>query len=188
MWHVCCRASEAVTWKKYWKGGVSQLPPPTFPHSRPHPSLVNLSYLWNLRGGGRLWPRTGWVLSLVQDRSSFQHRKCVRWNSFPTSVRGPQSHRSQGAWSRRSWQLGKTASPVYFQRPVLRQKCSPRLEWRHLGVPGHSQLCLMISTTQEMWLCLGVKETDTYFTENSFDPLSERFNNLSWRTLAACLE
>ena len=69
-------------------------------------------------------------------------------------------------------------SSVYFQRPVLRQKCSPRLGGGHLGVPGHSQLCMMISTAQEMWLCLGVGGPNPYFTEDSFDPLSERFNNL----------
>ena len=188
MWHVCWRLQRQL-WKKCWKGGVeSALPPPTFPHSRPRPSPGEPYLPLKVE---TVWPRPGRVLSQWSGQKQFSAQGNVSGGtaSPTTSVLKGPSPTDPRSLEQEELAVGKDCvSSVYFQKPVLRQKCSPRLGGGHLGMPGHSQLCVMISTAQEMWLCLGVGGPNPYFTENSFDPLSERFNNLSWRTLAECLE
>lgn len=110
------KSTEREEWSQHYSC------PPS--HSRPHPSLVNLSYLWNLRVE-TMWPRTGRVPSHWSGQKQFSAQEMCQVEQLPPPLqflKWAPVPQIPGAWSRRSWQLGKTASPLF----IFRDLCSDR--------------------------------------------------------------
>lgn len=143
-------ASEAVM-EKVLKGGSGiSTAPAHLPHPRPRPSPGEPYLPLKVE---TVWPRPGRVLSQWSGQKQFSAQGNVSGGtaSPTTSVLKGPSPTDPRSLEQEELAVGKDCvSSVYFQRPVLRQKCSPRLGGGHLVMPGHSQLCVMISTAQEM--------------------------------------
>lgn len=141
--------------------------PPTFPHSRHYHLWWTLvtSGIW----GGTMC-RTGWVLSHWSGQKQFSAQGNVsRWNN-PTSVlKGPKSHRSQEPGAGGAGSLGRTASPLFISETCAQTEMFPKAGWRGILVcQAIHILPMMISTAQEMWLCLGVRGPKPLFYRKQF--------------------
>lgn len=130
IWESLCGMSAGSFRGSYGKSAEREewslhCPRPPSPTPGPAHLQVNLIYLWRWRRCG-----PGLVESSPngQDRSSFQHKEMCQVEQLPPPLQSWRALVPQipGAWNRRSWQLGRTASPLFIFRDLCSDRNVPR--------------------------------------------------------------